>query len=169
MEESALPLNGAAAWLGAAASAHELSSVLGVLYRKWQSLLCWGLRSVFVWIEKDCMHLFARGYEIQLRTKAAAPTTELLTDAWIFVKAKVPYAFCHRLFKYRAMCLNKDAMKFKVFNFTNWLSTGVVCLGRLLKLWREVSQNRLNLCREARKGFPAGSPCMSYASLMKHF
>lgn len=50
-------------------------------------------------------------------------------------------------------------MKLEAFNVTNWSSTGVGCLGRLPKSWHEVSQNRLNRCREAGKGFPAEFPC----------
>lgn len=147
--------------LGLQASAHEPSSVISVLYRKWQSLLCWGLKSVFVWIEKDCMHLFTRGCEIRLRTKAAGPTAELLTDVWVFAKTKAPCTLCHHFFQYRAkgIYLNKDEMKSKVFNFTNWLSTGVGCLGTLLKPWHEVSQNRLNQCRGVGKGSPAEIAC----------
>lgn len=133
------------------ASAHEPSSVVGVFDRRGSGFCVDRWARFFMhtfWIEEGCMDLATLVCEIQPRTKAAAPATGLLIGFWVFAKGKAAYAFCHHFSKYRAkcVCLNKDEIKeaeLKKFNFTNWFSTGVGGLGRLLKPRREVSQNRL--------------------------
>lgn len=84
------------------------------------------------------MYLLALGCEIQHRIKAAVPTIGFLIAFRVFAKDKAPYAFSHFFSKYKAKCiwLNKDKTKeaeLQVFNFTNWLSSRVGCLGTLLK------------------------------------